>query len=167
MEYIIRRKQFNAKNCIVCGFENQFGLKTKFYETVDNEVIAIFSTLNEHQGYPEVVHGGIASAIVDETIGRAIIPFYNDKIWGVTLELTVKYRKPLPIKTELKAVGRITDNNGRIFKGTGEIFLPNGEVAISAEGNILKYLWIKLSVLILLKMNGNWSLKKIFLKRSL
>jgi acyl-coenzyme A thioesterase PaaI-like protein len=144
MIYKIRRRQFNAKNCIVCGLENEFGLKTRFYETVGNEVIAIFSTLNEHQGYPEVVHGGITSAILDETIGRAIIPLHNDKLWGVTVELTIKYRKPLPLKTELKAIGRVTDNNGRIFKGTGEIFLPNGEVAVSAEGKYLKVIMDKI-----------------------
>jgi hypothetical protein len=64
--------------------------------------------------------------------------FYDQNTFGVTIDLQVKYKKPVPLGVELKVIGRITKDNGRMFEGTGEIYLPNGEVAVSAEGKYLK-----------------------------
>jgi len=138
MNHKIITSQNISKHCMVCGTENPFGLKTRFYQTADNEVVGLFAPREEHQSYPGMTHGGISAAILDETIGRAIMSFYDQNTFGVTIDLQVKYKKPVPLGVELKAVGRITKDNGRMFEGTGEIFLPNGEVAVSAEGKYLK-----------------------------
>jgi acyl-coenzyme A thioesterase PaaI-like protein len=138
MEFVIVRQQYNSKNCIVCGLENRLGLKTRFYETSTRELIAVCTPLPEHQGYLNRLHGGISSALLDETIGRAICCGEPEMIWGVTLDLTVKFRKPVPYGSELKIVGRITADGGRMFEGTGEIYLPDGEVAVTAHGKYLK-----------------------------
>jgi hypothetical protein len=50
----------------------------------------------------------------------------------------VKYKKAVPYGVELKVVGRITEDNRRIFRGTGELYLPDGTLAASAEGRYLK-----------------------------
>ena len=73
MEHKIVNAQNVSKNCLVCGVDNRFGLKTSFYETDNNELVAVFTPLVEHQSYPGVTHGGISAAILDETIGRAIM----------------------------------------------------------------------------------------------
>jgi uncharacterized protein (TIGR00369 family) len=138
MNHKIKGSQNISKNCLVCGIENDFGLKTRFYETSDNEVIALFHPLEQHQSYPNITHGGISAAILDEVIGRAIMAFYDQDTFGVTIELKLRYKKPVPYGVELKAVGRITRDGGRIFEGTGEIYLPNGELAVSAEGKYMK-----------------------------
>ena len=138
MEFKIIKQQYNSKNCIVCGLENKLGLKTRFYETATGELIAVCTPLPEHQSYPNRLHGGISSALLDETIGRAICCGTTDMIWGVTLDLTVKFRKPVPYGSEIKIVGRITNSKGRIFEGSGEIYLPNGEVAVTAKGTYIK-----------------------------
>jgi uncharacterized protein (TIGR00369 family) len=138
MNHKIKGTQNISKNCMVCGTENNFGLKTRFYTTTENEVIALFHPLEEHQSYPNVTHGGISAAILDETIGRAIMSFYDENTFGVTIELNVRYKKPVPLGVELKAIGRVTKDRGRIFEGTGELFLPNGELAVSAEGKYMK-----------------------------
>jgi acyl-CoA thioesterase FadM len=75
---------------------------------------------------------------LDETIGRAILNHYEEEIWGVTIELNVKFKKPLPLDQQLKVIGRITNENSRMFEGTGEIILPNGEVAVTASGKYFK-----------------------------
>ena len=138
MKHSIKSKQNNSKNCIVCGQENKLGLKTRFYETDKEEVIALFTAEEEHQSYPGITHGGISSAILDETIGRAIMAKYNEQVWGVTVELKLRYRKPVPLGVELKAIGRITEERGPFFEGTGEIILPDGQVAVSCKGKYMK-----------------------------
>lgn len=137
MKYKVVKKQQNSRKCIVCGLENDLGLKTSFYELENGEIVGIFKPLEEHQSYPGRLHGGIASAILDETIGRAIM-IRNENIWGVTVELSLKYKKVLPLNEELRVVGRITKDLSRIFEGTGEILLSNGEVAVSAQGKYMK-----------------------------
>lgn len=137
MKYKVLKKQHNSKKCIVCGMKNDLGLKASFYEIENDEVVAIFKSLEEHQSYPGRLHGGIAGAILDETIGRAIM-VKDPNMWGVTVELNLKYKKPVPLNEELKVVGRITRDTSRLFEGTGEILLSNGEVAVTAQGKYFK-----------------------------
>ena len=138
MKHKIKSTQNISRDCMVCGVENEFGLKTRFHETEENEVIALFTPQQFHQSYPNITHGGITAAILDETIGRAIMVFYDRSTFGVTVELNVKYKRPVPYGVELKAIGRITRDSGRIFEGTGELYLPDGKLAASAEGKYMK-----------------------------
>lgn len=124
--------------CFVCGLENNFGLHASFFETDSNELVAIVTPSEQHQSYPGRMHGGLAATILDETIGRAIANGKEDQVWGVTLELTTKYRKPIPLGVELRIVGRVSRDDHRFFEGTGEILLPDGSVAVSAAGKYMK-----------------------------
>lgn len=137
MKYRVLKKQHNSRKCIVCGMKNDLGLKAAFYEIENGEIVAIFKSLEEHQSYPGRLHGGIAGAILDETIGRAIM-IKDPNMWGVTVELNLKYKKPVPLNEELKVVGRITRDSSRLFEGTGEILLSNGDVAVTAQGKYFK-----------------------------
>ncbi|MBJ6725265.1 PaaI family thioesterase [Geomesophilobacter sediminis] len=134
----VARKQYNSKLCFICGLQNNSGLKASFYETEAGELIATFYPTEEHQSYPGRLHGGIASAILDETIGRAILIGSEEDIWGVTTELTLRYLKPVPLDRQVRVIARITSQNRRFFEGTGEIVLENGEVAVTASGKYLK-----------------------------
>lgn len=131
-------KQHNSKLCFVCGLKNKFGIQAHFYVTESQDLVALFTPSEEHQSYPGRLHGGIASAVLDETIGRAILNKYEEEVWGVTIDLNVKFKKPIPLNEELKVVGRITNENSRMFEGTGEIVLKNGDVAVTASGKYLK-----------------------------
>lgn len=138
MERKITGKQPNSKMCFICGLKNDTGLKAAFYETDKNELIAVFRPNQEHQGYPGRLHGGIAAAILDEAIGRAVTIGKDADIWGVTLEFSIKFKKPIPLEKELKVVTRLTEDGRRIFKGTGKIILPDGEIAATGEGKYIK-----------------------------
>jgi len=130
-------KQHNSKMCFVCGLKNSAGLKASFYEVEGDQLVALFTPCDEHQGYPDRLHGGLAATILDETIGRAM-NINQHEIWGVTVEFNVRYKKPVPLGQELRVVGRITKENRRLFEGTGEILLPNGEVAVEGFGKYIK-----------------------------
>ena len=153
-----KRKTLAAQNisrmCLVCGAGNPLGLQARFYEleaetaggaeagggaapAAGRELLGVFTLREEHQSYPGRLHGGISSAILDETIGRAIT-IAHPGVWGVTAELTLRYRKPLPLTGEIRAVGRITRDTRRLFEGTGEILLEDGAVAVEASGKYLK-----------------------------
>jgi uncharacterized protein (TIGR00369 family) len=151
-----RRRVSAAQNvsrmCLVCGAENVLGLRGRFYELSpreadteaergraagERELLGVFTPREEHQSYPGRLHGGIAAAALDETIGRAIIMSHPDT-WGVTVELTVRYRQPMSLDRELRVLGRITRDGSRLFEGSGEILFEDGSVAAEAKGKYLK-----------------------------
>lgn len=138
MLHKIAGKQYNSKLCFICGLKNNSGLKASFFETESNELIATFMPTEEHQSYPGRLHGGIASAILDETIGRAISIGTSEQIWGITVSLSVDFKKPIPLSKKVTVIGRITSQNSRFFEGTGEIVLDNGEIAVIAKGRYMK-----------------------------
>ena len=137
MVHQVTAKQHNSKMCFVCGLKNEFGLHASFFEVDGEQLVALFTPCEQHQGYPDRMHGGLAATILDETIGRALM-ISNDEAWGVTVEFSVRYKKPVPLGEELRVVGRITRDSRRIFEGTGEILLPNGEVAVEGTGKYIK-----------------------------
>jgi uncharacterized protein (TIGR00369 family) len=133
----IQAAQNVSRMCLVCGVDNDAGLKGRFFVLDSGELVGVFKPREQHQSYPGRLHGGVVSAILDETIGRAI-NVSDTHTWGVTVEFTVKFRKPVPLDQEVKAVGRITNNRSRMFEGTGEIVLQDGTVAAEAHGKYLK-----------------------------
>lgn len=134
----VNQKQPNSRMCLVCGVENPLGLKTSFYELENQELVAIFRANDNHQGYPGRLHGGITAAVLDETIGRAIMIRHDETIWGVTVDFNIRYKKPIPLYEELKVVTRITSENSRLFEGSGELILPDGEIGATAQGKYMK-----------------------------
>ncbi|PLX71392.1 MAG: PaaI family thioesterase [Denitrovibrio sp.] len=130
-------KQNNSTSCFVCGQENPHSLKTKFYALDENTLVAEFTTLDEHQSYPGVLHGGIAAAILDETMGRTILNI-DDSLWGVTIDLNLKYRKPLPTDEKIYAKAILESSNKRTFSCRGAIILPDGKPAVTATGKFMK-----------------------------
>ncbi len=145
MRYSVKRKQPNSKMCMVCGLKNPFGLHSSFYELENDELLAIFTPREEHQGYPNRLHGGISAAILDETIARAIMLNDSEAYWGVTVEFTSRFKKPVPLDSEIRVIGRITRDSSRIFEGTGEILLKDGTVAVEARGKYIKMQLSKIS----------------------
>jgi len=130
-------KQHNSRMCFVCGLKNPAGLKASFFEVEGSQLVALFTPCEEHQGYPDRLHGGLAAAILDETIGRAM-NIKDAEVWGVTVEFQARYKKPVPLNVELRVVSRIISEKRRLFEGTGEILLPNGEVAVEGQGKYIK-----------------------------
>lgn len=137
MKRKVEASQNISRMCMVCGVENQFGLKGRFFVLDNGELVGIFNPREEHQGYPGRLHGGMVGAILDETIGRAINLAHGD-VWGVTVKFCMRLRKPVPLDREIKVVGRITRDSGRAFEGTGEVVLEDGTVAAEAEGTYMK-----------------------------
>lgn len=138
VRYKILRRQPNSRMCLVCGLKNDLGLKSVFYELDNKELLAVFRPLLQHQSYPGRLHGGIASTILDETIGRAIMIDNEAEIWGVTVELSVRFKQPIPLTQELKVIARIVSENRRFFDGEGELLLEDGSVAARGKGRYLK-----------------------------
>ena len=129
-----RERQPDSSMCFVCGRDNPIGLHLTFY-VEGSQVKTTFTPRPEHQGWPGILHGGITSTILDETVGRTC--FLVD-MWAVTGRFEVRYRRPIPIGQPLTAIAEIVRVSGRGLEAHGEIHLADGSVAAEATAVYVK-----------------------------
>lgn len=116
-------KQANSRHCFICGVENPIGLRLSFYEVAEGVVETEYLAPEHFQGYPNVLHGGIVAAILDEITGRAHMgnDVHNPRFM-FTGKLEVKYRKNVPIGRRLKFVGKATKNKSRAVEAWAGVY---------------------------------------------
>jgi uncharacterized protein (TIGR00369 family) len=125
-------KQPGSRSCFVCGRENPHGLKLEFYTLEPGVVVADYTVSPDYQGYPGVVHGGIIASMLDEATGRSVMES-TPSGFTVTSQLSIRYRKPVPVGQPIRVVGRAGPRQGRVSKATGEIVNQEGTVLAEAE----------------------------------
>ena len=133
----ILKKQNNSAHCVVCGLKNKFSLRTRFYELDGDILVGVCKGMFEHQSYPNRMHGGVISALLDETVGRAV-QIKSPDVWGVTGDLNVRYKKPVPLDSTIKVVGKITKDGSRTFVGAGFIEDEEGNLLATATATYIK-----------------------------
>jgi acyl-coenzyme A thioesterase PaaI-like protein len=135
MKYKVLDKQNSSADCMICGLNNPFSPKVKFYicEGEPRFLIGVIHAADHHQSYPNRMHGGMISAVLDETLGRAA-QIDDTGIWGVTIELKVLFRKPVPLNEDLYCISYLDNVNRRMFSGTAKLVDKKGTVLATAEG---------------------------------
>ena len=118
----------DESTCFVCGKENKSGLQldikmnkksgTAWAETIIDEKFC---------GWRGFVHGGVICSLLDELMAYAAFTVYKS---GVTGELTVKFKKPVPTGKKIRIEGKIESNKGRIVFASAKILF---EKQIMAE----------------------------------
>lgn len=132
----VKSKQTNSTDCIVCGIHNPLGLNASFYETEDGKCVSTFTFKKEHQSYPNRTHGGMISAIIDETIGR-LLWVTNPGEYAVTMKLNIEFHKAVPYEKTLKCVATLSKMSKMTFEGEAEILDEKGTML--AKGNALYF----------------------------
>jgi hypothetical protein len=79
-----------------------------------------------YQGAPGCVHGGFVAAAFDEALGMATI--FSGKP-GMTGWIRVSYKKPTPLETNLRLVGRMDSVEGRKIQTSAELLAGDTVVA--------------------------------------
>lgn len=131
-------KQRNSKMCIICGMDNPFGVKAQFYEMENQTLCSIFEFKETHQSYPGRVHGGMITAMLDEMAAR-VYWIIDPLQMAVTMDLSTKFRKPVPYNEKLYAVAKIIKNGNRYFES--ECFIKNMNHEVLAEATV-RYLML-------------------------
>ncbi|WP_438847100.1 PaaI family thioesterase [Anaerocaecibacter muris] len=129
-------KQNNSHMCLICGMDNSAGVRGQFYNMEDGSVGGLFTFREEHQSYPGRVHGGMLATMIDELAGRVLWVDCPDKI-AVTMDINVKYRKPVPYNTPLKGRGMYTERLSRAY--SAKCYIMDMDNNILAEG-VAKYI---------------------------
>ncbi len=118
-------------NCFACAPNNPYGLKMEFYE--DGEDVVSFWTPDvNYQGWLDTLHGGIQATLLDEIggwiVGRKL------QTSGMTTNLNIKYKKPVPCKKDvtIEIRGRIKTQKRNFIFIDAEI-IHDGTTCSTAE----------------------------------
>ncbi len=94
-----------------------------------------FTCTNQHQGYNDMVHGGILAAIVDASMAQCLM---GHGIIGYTTDLNIKYCKPFIINNPATLETAIHEVNvGKLYNLKCAIF-QNGHISVKATGRFFK-----------------------------
>lgn len=102
-------------------------------EIVDGIAIGTCTLGLAYEGPPSYVHGGISAMLLDQILGHAHAA--NGKP-GMTVKLSLRYRRPVPLTTPLRIVGRVVQLDGRWTNSVATISTaddPNTAL-VEAEG---------------------------------
>jgi len=97
-----------------------------------NTVKADFVATEAHTGYRGIVHGGILSALLDETMGWA--PCVRHGRFCLSAELQIRFLKPAPLGRKLIVTGEVVGGNRRLWEARGDIRDENGTVYAQGTG---------------------------------
>ncbi len=97
--------------CFGCGPGNPHGLQVRTTVRAEGWVGADVELSAHFQGGPGIAHGGIQATVLDEVMGFAVHAAVDDtdlEMAIVTVELSLRYRRPAPVEAPLVAVARAT-----------------------------------------------------------
>lgn len=120
--------------CFGCGKRNPCGLKLEF-EWDGKTVKGEFTPTELHQGWKEIIHGGILTTAMDEAMGYAT--FY-EKVPCVTGSLQVTFRRPAVIGQPLSITASITRKAGRFVETEAKLTRKDGTIV--AEAKAIQYI---------------------------
>jgi uncharacterized protein (TIGR00369 family) len=120
--------------CFVCGQSNPAGLRQRF-ERRGGQVVTTFVGHEQHQGWPGVVHGGIVSSLLDETLGRAAALTGR---WTMTARLEVRFRRPLKLHEPAEVSAEMVNQGGRAISARGEVRTETGTLIAEAEALMVR-----------------------------
>jgi acyl-coenzyme A thioesterase PaaI-like protein len=122
--------------CFGCGQGNPLGLRLRFRRTGPGTVEGVYEAPEHQAGAPGVVHGGIQAALLDETLGFAVQAARGSDEPDfdiVTVEFTLRYKRPAPTGAPLVLRGRFVRSEGRDYWVAGEIVDESGGVLTEGE----------------------------------
>jgi acyl-coenzyme A thioesterase PaaI-like protein len=120
--------------CFVCGDKNECGLRARFYFTEDKAVTECVAA-RQFEGYHDIYHGGITATLLDEVMIKALLA---KDIFAMTVELTVKYYKPVKINQKLKFEGWLEKHKSRLYITSGAAYDENGDKVATAAGKYIE-----------------------------
>ncbi len=138
-----------AKLCFACSHENPIGLKLK--PVHDGEKVTAKFTAGEfHQGWNNVVHGGILYTLLDEATAYAML--CHGVEFGVTAKSEIRFKQVAPINEPIQVSAWVTKLTKRLVETKGVLTLRDNTVI--ADGDFLFYVWRQSKKTILWDMDG-------------
>jgi len=121
-------------HCFGCGSHSAIGLKMHFDERSDGTVESRLALAQPYQGWHGVAHGGIVALLLDEGMAYAAA---TRGLLGVTADLALRFRKPVPIGEPLIVTGRVRWRRRNVLGVSASVTNAAGVLLASGEGRFV------------------------------
>jgi len=138
-----------ASLCFACSQKNPIGLKLIPFQHGE-KVTAEFTAGKFHQGWDNVIHGGILYTLLDEVTAYAMLCHGIDL--GVTAKSEIRFKQVAPVNEPIIASAWVTKSTKRLVQTKGILTLKDNTVLV--EGDFLFYIWRQSKKAILWDMDG-------------
>ncbi|PKL39304.1 MAG: hypothetical protein CVV41_21445 [Candidatus Riflebacteria bacterium HGW-Riflebacteria-1] len=137
---LIERRNLSGLNlvdndhCFVCGPRNHSGLHIPMNKSVEGHTCTFTWTPGPaYQGYAGIVHGGVLSTLLDESMAYAVMGAEKQTL-AVTADIRVRFLRPAPVGVPLKFVATLVGQRKNLHFARGSVILPDGSVLAESEG---------------------------------
>ncbi|MEW6108654.1 MAG: PaaI family thioesterase [Nitrospirota bacterium] len=120
--------------CFVCGKKNKFGLNLEF-RTENGRTHSEFIPKKIHQGFKDIVHGGIISTILDEAMMKAVLSL---GIEAVTAEINIRLKIPLFVGEKALIDAGIEKIGNRLIETSAKITKNNTTIVAEAHAKLIR-----------------------------
>jgi acyl-coenzyme A thioesterase PaaI-like protein len=117
--------------CFGCGSANLFGLQMELEPDGDDAVAGRFFLKQDHQGPPNLAHGGILASALDEAMAMVV---WQKGVLAPTRRLEVDLLAPGPVGTFLQVEARLESRDGAKTWVEGSV---RDEERVVAQGRAL------------------------------
>ena len=121
--------------CFVCGPDNPIGLKLNFSLKDDGTLETRFRPQKVHQGYADVVHGGILATVLDEVMVNLLHKLGQK---AVTARMEVTLKRPAQVGQELVFTAQLVKETRRTLEVCSQAQTADGTVVAEARGTLMK-----------------------------
>jgi uncharacterized protein (TIGR00369 family) len=131
-EWIVNDEPENR--CFGCSPHNERGLRLRFRRTGPGAIEAPYEVAAHFCGAPNIVHGGVQAAMLDEAMGVAVHAASEDEEFNIaTVELRLRYRRPVHAGVPLLIRARFLRSEGDDYYVEGEIADAHGAALTRGE----------------------------------
>ena len=123
--------------CFGCGRHNPIGFHLVFERDAVQAtgVVTRYTPRPEDQGFPEAMHGGLLTLLLDEAMGWAM---YADRLFAVTAKMETRFRRPVGIAAPLTVRAHSTSQRGRRIEVEATITDEAGTVLVESSALFLR-----------------------------
>ncbi|WNO11150.1 PaaI family thioesterase [Teredinibacter sp. KSP-S5-2] len=86
-----------------------------------------------HLNSQNAVHGGFASTVLDTAMACAVHTMLNSNSGVCTIDLSLKYVKPIPVDMDLYAEGQVDEMTAQIGFASGRLRDDDGNIYVTAS----------------------------------
>lgn len=128
-------REGKGHDCFGCAPDRETGLRLRFAEEDGGRVVCRWTPDVRWQGWDGVLHGGIATTVLDETAGWAVLRRYQRA--AMTTRIEVKFLHPAPATgVELVATAWFTGRvNEKIVSLHATLADAEGTVCAEADAD--------------------------------
>ena len=120
--------------CFVCGPRNPIGLKLNF--TFDGNIMKTeFIPRKEHQGFMNIVHGGIIATLLDEIMVKLAIDMGMP---AVTAHMDIRLKKAMHVGEKITVEAKITKDTKKIIESYAKAATDDNVILADARGKLVK-----------------------------